>query len=120
MDTFDSAVLNGADYSTGVKKLYRNYNNYNKLAHAGNVSALAIVLDLDRAFDELSNNQQFAIIEVLINGESVADVAFWHQSTSDRIKNYIKSGIKKTSKLLDSGKLYRLLTDIEEPHVLQM
>lgn len=108
MDTFNSATLNSADYAKGLRILYKNYNNYQRLSNNGNDSATTIIIDLNKALSQLSDKQQYAIRNVLIDGNSISDIAVDSNSNSDQVRNSIKTGLKKASKLLCFSNLYKL------------
>ena len=107
-DTFHDSTLNAANYNTGLRSLYKKYNDFEKKAHSGNNSALAIIIDLKTALEKLNANQQYVIKEVLINGNTIINVAQDMDKSSDYIYHQIKAALKKASKLLCNSNVYKL------------
>lgn len=102
MDAYDSATLNYYDYSDTkkIKLAFKNWSRLAKAAESGNISALIVRMDIEKAFEQCTKRQREIITECLIHNQKEFTVAFMLGITQKVVSMHLKCGIKKISKLL--------------------
>lgn len=106
MDIYNDALINQCDYTkeADIKRILLNFTTFAQLSMNGNMSACAVLLDVQDAVNKLvSKKQRHCIIRCLVKGWTQQDVAQQMDIRKDTVNVHIKKGIKNILKYLTGG-----------------
>lgn len=110
IDVAHESLMNLADYTTipSLKKLYRNYHTFHKLALAGNTAAIVIWLDLKIALysGALTSKQKYCLYYHLIEHETLIEIAEYYDTGTSAVAGNVAGGLKRIIKVLAKGTNY--------------
>lgn len=111
IDTYNQPLMQVAHYEDikALKKLLKNYDNLFHLAKMGDNVAASIWVDLKTAIEEggLTTRQHYCILCYFIDHDTLQDIADDLDISPANVLKSINGGVKRISKALLSGLLYR-------------